>query len=41
MTEEEAEGENQVDVMDCIERFIEFATQTGEGKNETIPCCGI
>jgi hypothetical protein len=30
-TEEEAEGENQVDVMDCIEGLIEFATQAGGG----------
>ena len=29
VTEEEAEGENQVDVMDCIEGLIEFATQAG------------
>ena len=28
-TEEEAEGENQVDVMDCIEGLIEFATCRG------------
>ena len=29
VTEEEAEGENQVDVMDCIEGLIEFATRAG------------
>ena len=29
VTEEEAEVENQVDVMDCIEGLIEFATQAG------------
>ena len=41
-TEEEEEGENeQVDVMDCIEGMLEFATQTwGEGDN-TIQVCGI
>ena len=36
VTEEEAEGENQVDVMDCIEGLIEFATQAGEGGDNTI-----
>ena len=41
VTEEEPEGENQVDVMDCIEGLIEFATQAGEGENHTIQCCGI
>ncbi len=41
VTEEEAEGENQVDVMDFIEGLIEFATHAGEGENDTIQCCGI
>ncbi len=36
MTEEEAEGENQVDVMDCIEGLIEFATQAGGGGDNTV-----
>ena len=36
VTEEEAEGENQVDVMDCIEGLIEFATQAGEGGDNMI-----
>lgn len=41
VTEEEAEGENQEDVMDCNEGLIEFATQAGEGENNTISWCGI
>jgi hypothetical protein len=41
-TEEEEEGENeQVDVMDCIEGMLEFATQTGGEGDNTIQECGI
>ena len=38
VTEEEAEGENQVDVMHCIAGLIEFATQAGERENNIIQC---
>ena len=32
VTEEEVEGENQVDVTHCIEGLIEFATQAKRGR---------
>ncbi len=41
VAEKEAEVENQVDVIDCIEGLLECATQAGEGENDIIPCYGI
>ena len=38
-TEEEEEGENQVDVMDCIEGMLELATHAvGIGDNTILAC---
>ena len=38
-TEEEEEGENQVDVMDCIEGMLELATHAeGRGDNTILAC---
>ena len=40
-TAEEAEGELEFDVMDCVDGLIEFATQAGGGGEGTIQTCGI
>ena len=40
-TEEEAEVEKQVDVMDCIEGVLELATQAGERGDDTFLSCDI
>jgi hypothetical protein len=39
--EEEAEDENQLDVMDCMDNLMELATQAGAGGDDTIQTCGI
>jgi hypothetical protein len=40
-TAEEAEGELEFDVMDCVDGLMEFATQAGGGGEGTIQTCGI
>ena len=39
--QEEAEGELEFDVMDCVDGLMEFATQAGGGGEGTIQTCGI
>ena len=39
--EEEAEDENQLDVMNCIDGLMELVTQAGVGGDDTIQTCGI
>jgi hypothetical protein len=38
---EEVGDENQLDVMNCIDRLMEVGTQAGDGGNDTIQVCGI
>ena len=40
-TEEEAEVEKQVDVMDCIEGILELVTQAGGRGDDTFLSCDI
>jgi hypothetical protein len=40
-TEEEADGEAQWDVMDCVEGLMEFSTQAGGGGGDTMKTCSI
>ena len=40
-TEEEADGEAQWDVMDCVEGLMEFATHAGGGGGDTMETCSI